>query len=631
MTIIARLGSGDRGIMVSRDRVLNFVVKLVAFIVLAVGAVSLSANAQGTGNPRAIDGNVHRIIHIPAEDGNSVPAILMMPVTGIDPYSPAIVLHHGGFGGHPARQVGASRFVAERLSAAGYTTISLLSRQSAGHIDSVFEESQKDIGAAVDFLAAKGIEDIILLGHSLGSVRIAGYLADTQDPRVRAAIHFAPTANMPDVLRGGAGGEMKYLETVRNAQAAIEAGRGRLDLSPDPQKDAQPDADPIVDLDFTFQSPEAYLSWWGPDARTRNSDLFKLVDLPTLLLSGTSDGYVPAGRLRELKDVSPDPSKVDYIWYQDGDHFFSGFQDQSANDVMAWLQERGLGVAPAFTMRLVDAPMETGRYFPATLYAPAEAQPASGPVFLIHDDNQDALFDGANHWLAVKLAQRGYTVLSPMLRSTGFTGGFSARIDEISSDMDDWVSYLSEQGYADVVLIGYGTGSAWTGLYGASDQGATIDGFVFLAPVGDLPDTTRMLLGDEAYEASLRRAETMIADGSPNGAIVEKYYLPAPAPAGTRGLLMAQADSWTELRGAGSPVVLSELVDDIDVPMLSIAGCQDPFVKRAYLRKLKQNAGGQMDLVWYNENGGTDHAFTEYEDRLADDIAAWSERIFQAK
>lgn len=134
----------------------------------------------------------------------------MTPEAGLNPMSPGIVFHHGGLGGHPARLIGAPRFAAERLSAKGYTTLSILSRTSNGWYNPRVEDTALDIEAAVDFLAANGIDQIVLAAHSFGSIKISQYQAARKDTRVKALLHWAPTADTAEFQRARFG-EAAYL------------------------------------------------------------------------------------------------------------------------------------------------------------------------------------------------------------------------------------------------------------------------------------------------------------------------------------------------------------------------------------------------------------------------------------
>lgn len=598
---------------------------------LGVMLLLLSAHeqtsAQGSGDPTPISGNVHEIIELTADDGVVIPAILMYPETGLDRHSPALVFHHGGFGGHPARQVGAPRFAAERLAAAGYATLSLLSRQSAGHIDSLYEESQKDIKAAIDYFDNLGIEDIVLLAHSLGSIRIAGYLADTKDPRVKAAVHFAPTADMPEAIPGWASREGVEAR-IRKAREAVAAGRGRMDLSDDPDRSKGIETDEFIDILFTFQSPEAYLNWWGPDARTRNSERFAEIEVPMLMLAGSEDPYVPPGRMEQLKKAAINSPIVDYIGYENGDHFFSGFQDRAAADAIRWLSEQGLGSRSPIHTRLVDARLATGRYFPGVLYGPGEEGDGTRPVFLIQNGFGATIMEGPGHWLATRLARSGFAALTPMTRASGFTGSIIANLDEIVDDLGKWMDFLEDRGSRRIVLVGHGLGANLTAIYAAETGDPRVAGLVFLGPIGDLPQWARQSLGSDRYESILSRAARDVENGG-SQLITDKFYLPPPARNGERGMFGQRSGSWLDFFGPGARTVLTERLAEIESPIAVLAGSNDYLVGRDIPGKLENAAAGPVRVLWYGGPNGADHWFSGLRNQAASDVAAWTREVLR--
>lgn len=56
-----------------------------------------------------------------------------------------------------------------------------------------------DIQAAIDFMAARGFEQVALLGHSKGGVKVSYYLARQGDPRVKALGLLSPAENVHDI------------------------------------------------------------------------------------------------------------------------------------------------------------------------------------------------------------------------------------------------------------------------------------------------------------------------------------------------------------------------------------------------------------------------------------------------
>ena len=100
--------------------------------------------------------------------------------------------------------------MAETYTANGYAFLSINTRGSGSFSDfpiegtkeeykrignayEIFEESIYDIKAGIDFLQKEGYTEIILQGHSLGSVKVAYYVAETQDKRISKLILISPS------------------------------------------------------------------------------------------------------------------------------------------------------------------------------------------------------------------------------------------------------------------------------------------------------------------------------------------------------------------------------------------------------------------------------------------------------
>jgi pimeloyl-ACP methyl ester carboxylesterase len=167
---------------------------------------------------------VQELITLDADDGVRVAAILTYPSAGINTHSPAIIYQHG-LGGNPLQALGAPRFISEPLAAHGYVGLSILSRHSSEDRDIGFEKTVLDTKAAADWLAQLGISHIVLVGHSLGSIRSSSYWNETQDSRIKAMVHFAPTRDMSNFVRAGFGDE-RYEAVVRRLREMVENGYG---------------------------------------------------------------------------------------------------------------------------------------------------------------------------------------------------------------------------------------------------------------------------------------------------------------------------------------------------------------------------------------------------------------------
>ncbi len=227
------------------------------------------------------------------------------------------------------------------LAQTGTAVIAVETRRSgwAGHESALSEYDIEDIDAWVTYLIERGFEKIVLAGASIGSISVGRYQSEKQHPNVVAIAHLMPTADCPDWFRRGVG-DSPYEAAVEQAQAAIAEGRGDVEL---------------IDIDIRQPAPNRYggrfqwtqraaswLSWFGPDADSINSQHIANAHVPLLLLSGTEDSYNDEARFAELKAAAINSPSVDEIWYPDIDHGLAGVETRVAEDLYAWMQKVGV-------------------------------------------------------------------------------------------------------------------------------------------------------------------------------------------------------------------------------------------------------------------------------------------------
>ncbi|MCP4000317.1 MAG: alpha/beta hydrolase [Gammaproteobacteria bacterium] len=227
------------------------------------------------------------------------------------------------------------------LAQTGTAVIAVESRRSgwAGHETALLEYDTEDIDAWVTYLLERGFEKIVLAGASIGSISVGRYQSVKQHPNVVAIAHLMPTADCPDWFRRGAG-DGPYAKAVAQASTAIALGQGDKEL---------------IDIDIRQPLPNKYggrfrwtqraaswLSWWGPDADSVNSQHIANAHVPLLLLSGTEDSYNDMTRFTELKEAAVNAPSVDQIWYPDIDHGLVGVETKVAEDLYAWMRQIGV-------------------------------------------------------------------------------------------------------------------------------------------------------------------------------------------------------------------------------------------------------------------------------------------------
>ena len=140
----------------------------------------------------------------------------------------AIILH--GTGVHPNwDQV--VRPLRSQLPEYGWSTLSLqmpVLNNEASYEDYIplFKEIAPRINAAVAFLKSKGIRNIVIIGHSLGSSMAAYYMANKPDSAIRAFVAVGVSGNMHKKNKVG------YLTSLKTIKVPVLDIFGSIDLTP---------------------------------------------------------------------------------------------------------------------------------------------------------------------------------------------------------------------------------------------------------------------------------------------------------------------------------------------------------------------------------------------------------------
>jgi alpha-beta hydrolase superfamily lysophospholipase len=288
-----------------------------------LGADRMADTAPEMVQVKSAGESLFGLIWLPADGGELKTATLLMHGLSSSPLSPL-------FGK-----------LAPVLAQTGTAVLAVESRRScwAGHETALMEYDAEDLDVWVKFLLARGYEKIILAGASLGSVSIGRYQSLHQHPNVVGLAHLMPTADCPEWFRAGAG-EGSYADAVAKARAAIADGLGdRVLIDIDIR---QPAPNPYHGVFRWTQRAASWLSWWGPDADSRNTAHIANARVPVLLLSGSDDSYNDEARFAELKAAAVNAPRVDEIWYPDIDHGLAGVETQVARDLYAWMQKIGV-------------------------------------------------------------------------------------------------------------------------------------------------------------------------------------------------------------------------------------------------------------------------------------------------
>lgn len=276
------------------------------------------------------------LLELTTADGLPLGAAFYEPATRRRGAVDAVLLVHGSMGTFTSPVI---RGVAERLAAAGWPVLAADNRGHHvawshrgtlyGHAYDVIADTVLDIGAALDWLAGRGLTRVGLFGRSLGGTKVVYYQGRTQDPRIATVLAVAPSALSYRVISEHEARGPSFAGELEQARRLVEAGRGRE----------------LVDCVFTSGSTpiSAATLWDEVGGETYALDRWGAeVTVPLLVLRGDRDGnrevvlgsdLLPAAAVR-----SP---RVDYVIVPGADHSFSGLEDRGAQALIDWLTSLG--------------------------------------------------------------------------------------------------------------------------------------------------------------------------------------------------------------------------------------------------------------------------------------------------
>jgi len=232
-----------------------------------------------------------------------------------------------------------------KLQAAGYPTLTVNTR---GH-DSVFgaqlgnvrkrlgaayeivDDCRQDILAWIKFLAGRGHERVILLGHSLGAIKAVYAQANDRHANVVAVIAVSPPRLSYTAFTNSPESSL-FLESMSIARQLAKEGAG----------------DELFTAKFPFPlliTADSYIDKYGPAERYNILEFTSQLTCPTLFTYGSKElaqGGIAFAGLPELLNELPAHALREIITIDAADHFYTGVQEQLAERVGEWLKAKGL-------------------------------------------------------------------------------------------------------------------------------------------------------------------------------------------------------------------------------------------------------------------------------------------------
>jgi pimeloyl-ACP methyl ester carboxylesterase len=192
----------------------------------------------------------------------------------------------------------------------------------------VFEECIDDIAGVINFLEEKGIEEVILLGHSTGANKVSYYAATQKDNRIKGVVLGSPLSD-----RYGPGFDKEKLnDDIQMMKELINSGKG----------------DGLV-LGKTFfpLTPKRFLSLVTPGPEDQmgygehppSLPYVSSITVPMFVLLGSKDEYLDRAAeevLKVFKQVS-NSSSYNQELLINAFHSYNGMEDYVADKILSWI------------------------------------------------------------------------------------------------------------------------------------------------------------------------------------------------------------------------------------------------------------------------------------------------------
>lgn len=190
-----------------------------------------------------------------------------------------------------------------------------------------FPDCVKDIDAALTFLAGKGLNKVILVGHSTGANKACYYAGTVADPRVVGVVLSGPMSD-----RYSATDEATNKKHRAVMEQKIKEGKGDellmgfdfFPLTPKRWMSLLSEGSP-EDV-FNYRDPEGALETLGK------------IKVPLLVMFGGADEHAdrPVSEIQKAFDAHAQSTNYKSVVVPDADHGFTGKEDVFVREVTAW-------------------------------------------------------------------------------------------------------------------------------------------------------------------------------------------------------------------------------------------------------------------------------------------------------
>ncbi len=558
----------------------------------------------------------------------------------------AIVVH-GSMGNYMG---GVPRRLAFEFAHHGYAALSINTRMANFGVvygGGQFDETPRDLDAAMDLARRIGFARVVLVGFSLGASIVTHYQALRHPPEVVGLCTLAHPWSLPESMRARwtrLGARPSYTEVAR---MALRAGADRD--GPDDVIIIHRGAGP-TDAPADAEAWSLRCWWQCRASASRNAvsvDRIRGAGVPVALIQAGDDPVLPGDDGDNLARAARDAGVPVHLEHVPGaDHTFWGLVPEAAERAVAWMDSLpgdgparvppyrpGSGSVRLITLAGADGMLHDGILERHDEPAEARARETGRRTAIIHlHGNQGNLTVGALRFLRAPVAALGLPILTIDTRIGNVSQLFgTAVLEDVLEDVRAAAAWLAGQGYDHLLVMGYSLGATLALYCAANDLGLPVSGAAGLGTAWSLCESSRVRMercgSVPSYEelVGICRPYADVDAADDVTVVVHRMYLAEDTPRAT-GVYTAR--TWWHSRGPDSePARAHAHVGRVPAPVLLLQGTDDVIVDPGDAPRLAAQARADgNDDVTVAMLEGVGHDFADHEATIGA-LGAWLLRV----
>ncbi len=256
------------------------------------------------------------LIRIEAEDKTALNGLLWEPHRSTE--SLAILVPGGTTGAalYPAHDYSP---LAADLIDSGYAFLLSNMRASYNNAYAEYGDCVRDIAAFVAYAKSRGYSRIALLGISLGGARVAQYVAERNDPAVKAVVFISsiPSPYLEFQIRSSDADKRRLEDTLQRARDLVSQGKGDTPVAFDKW---------FPGFVSVMGTAKSLISFFGAPSDPSAPSSVKYgpkITVPALVIHGDKDELALPPNAHKIYDSLTASPQRDLIWVKGASHFLT--------------------------------------------------------------------------------------------------------------------------------------------------------------------------------------------------------------------------------------------------------------------------------------------------------------------